>query len=313
MKKLMYLPFLLILLTGNTSAAVLLDKVVAIVNKEVITWSDLYKGMEFEALDNVKNLDPKEKLKIFKENEHTFLETMIDMRLQLQEAERRGITVSKDEVQSAIEMIRNKYGMSREEFEKAIAQEGFTFKDYQKRLLEQMLLNRIVDQEVRNKIIVSEGDIDTALKNDRAMLKNIEGYVISIINLGKTGPKDALESKAKEVIERFKKGESFADLARQYSTDPSAKTGGTLGFVGKGDISPQLIKVLEGLRDNEVSEPFWTEHGLNIVLLHHKREVKGDKDLREAVRQRLTEEQFNRRYRDWLKGLRERSYVEIKI
>ncbi len=313
MKRFFFLPFLLMLLTGNSNAGVLLDKVVAIVNKEVITWSDLYKTMEFEALDSVKNLDPKEKLRIFKENEHTFLETMIDMRLQLQEAERRGITISKEDVQNAIEMIRNKYGMSREDFERAIAQEGFTFKDYQKRLSEQMLLNRIVDQEVRNKIIVSEGDIDAAIKNDKAMLKNIEGYVISIINLGKSESKEAIEHRAREIKERLKRGESFTDLARKYSTDQTAKTGGALGFVGKGDLSPQLIKVLEDLKDNETSEPFWTEHGLSIVMLHQKREIKGDKELREAVRQRLTEERFNKSYKDWLKGLKERSYVEIKI
>ncbi len=313
MRRIALVLWVIMLLNCKAEASILLDRVVAIVNKEVITWSDLYRNMEFEALESVKNMSPQEKKRIFKENEHSFLETMIDMKLQLQEAERRGMSISKEEVNNAIEMIRSKYGMTGEDFQKAIAQEGFQLKDYQKKLAEQMLLSRIVDQEVRSKIIISEEDVDRAIKNNSSIVKETEGYVISILTLSKDGSMEALEAQAVEILERLKKGESFAELARQYSADPSAKAGGALGFVNKTDISPQLMSILEGLKEQGISEPFRTDRGVSIVMLHQKREIRGEKELREAVRQKLAEEGFNRQYKNWIKSLRERSYVEIKI
>lgn len=294
-------------------ASVLLDKVVAIVNKEVITWSDLYKTMEFEATDAVKSLPPQERRRIFKENEHSFLETMIDMRLQLQEAEKRGMAVSKDDLKNAIEMIRKKYGMNKEDFEKALLQEGFAMKDYEKKLSEQMILNKIVDQEVRSKIIISEGDIDKELMSKQTIHKELEGYVISIITLPLENSKEETEAKAQMITDKLRAGESFVELARQYSKDPSSRLGGLIGFINKSDISSQFVKILEGLKEREFSEPFWNDKGLNIVLLNQKREIKGEKELRESVRQKLIEEAFNKEYKSWLKSLRERAYVEIKI
>jgi hypothetical protein len=72
-------------------APILLDRVVAVVNKEVITWSELYKAMEFEAATQIKNLSPEERKKIIKQSEPSFLESLIDTRLQLQEAQRLGL------------------------------------------------------------------------------------------------------------------------------------------------------------------------------------------------------------------------------
>ncbi|MCX8070571.1 MAG: SurA N-terminal domain-containing protein [Thermodesulfovibrionales bacterium] len=309
-----FLIFIIFFLTSsNLESSILLDKVVAIVNKEVITWSDLYKTMEFEASDTVKSLPPQEKKKVFKENEHSFLETMIDMRLQLQEAEKRGMNVSKDDIKNAIEMIRTKYGMNKEDFEKALIQEGFTLKEYEKKLSEQMLLNKIVDQEVRSKIIISEGDIDKEISSKRSIHKELEGYVISIITLPIETSKEDTEAKAQMIIDKLKAGESFVDLARQYSKDPSARLGGLIGFINKSDISAQFLKLLDGLKEKQFSEPFWNEKGLNIVLLNQKKEIKGEKELRESVRQKLIEEAYNKEYKSWLKSLRERAYVEIKI
>src|SRR4030042_2376344 len=70
------------ILPAASNASILLDRVVAVVNKEVITWSDLYKAMEFEATTQTKNLSKEEQKKLFKENEASFLETLIDMNLQ---------------------------------------------------------------------------------------------------------------------------------------------------------------------------------------------------------------------------------------
>src|SRR5271169_6249312 len=82
-----------------SQSAILLDKVIAIVNKEVITWSDVYREMEFNATDEIRAMKDTERRSFFKEHEMTFLETLIDMKLKLQEAEKNGITATDNDVE----------------------------------------------------------------------------------------------------------------------------------------------------------------------------------------------------------------------
>ena len=93
-------------------APILFDRVVAVVNKEVITWSELYKAMEFEATAQIRNLGEEERKKIIKQSEPSFLESLIDTQLQLQEAQRLGLEVTHKEITETIETIRKKYSMT---------------------------------------------------------------------------------------------------------------------------------------------------------------------------------------------------------
>ena len=102
---------IILVFCGVSSAAILLDKVIAVVNQEVITWSDLYKAMEFEVSDKIKDIKEEEKRKIFKENEGPFLEVLIDMKLQIQTAKQKGIDAAAEEIAEAINDIKKKYSM----------------------------------------------------------------------------------------------------------------------------------------------------------------------------------------------------------
>src|SRR5512135_207016 len=99
---------LIFCLVQNAHAAVLLDRVVAVVNKEVITWSDLYKMMESEATDKMKALDEEQRRKVFRENEAVFLDKLIDIKLQILEAHKVGLSVSAEDVKEAVENIKKK-------------------------------------------------------------------------------------------------------------------------------------------------------------------------------------------------------------
>ncbi len=80
-------------------SAILLDRVMAIVNKEVITWSDLYREMEFSATDEIKAMKDEDRRSFFRENQMYFLENLIETRLQMQEAAKDGIAVSEADVE----------------------------------------------------------------------------------------------------------------------------------------------------------------------------------------------------------------------
>ncbi len=123
------------LFSDLSHANVLLDRVVAVVNQDVITWSELYKAMEADASPKIKELQKDEQRKVFKENEAVFLETLINVRLQLQEAKNAGVRVSDEELQGAIDGIKKKYSMSDDAFSESLKNEGFTYVGIQEKAL----------------------------------------------------------------------------------------------------------------------------------------------------------------------------------
>ncbi len=296
-----------------SESAVLLDKIMAIVNKEVITWSELYEAMEFEASPELKAINEQERRRIFKQNESVFLDNMIDMKLQLQEAKRLGIYASEEDVNRAIEGIKKKYSMTEQMFVEAIKQEGLSISAYKRKLAEQITISRVVEQEVKSKLLITEKDIDDYISENKDVANEIEGVVISHIFLRNTEDKKQLEEKAMELYRRIIAGESFSDIARQYSEDASARSGGSMGFIKRTDISKEFSDVLTRLKVGDVSEPFWGSSGIHIIRLDERIEIRSREDLRGIIRQRLFEERFKKAYRNWIKSLREKAYVEIKL
>lgn len=293
-------------------SAMVLDKIVAIVNKDVITWGELYKAMEFESGQEMKSMKEEDKQKFFKNNELPFLEVMIDMRLEVQEAAKMGISANEEEVNKAIENMKKKYSMTQEVFAQTLVKEGFSMAEYRKKLSEQIMVTRVVDQEVRGKIVISEADIDRDLIQHSELTKDEEGYQVSLIFLKTGDDRKKVEEQAASIFEKLKAGGDFSEIARQYSEDSNAKNGGDLGFIKKSEISKELLAVLSTMKAGDISQPFWSNNGMNILKLNEMRAYKTPQEVRDAVRQKLYEEKFNMDIKSWVKGLRERSYVEIK-
>lgn len=291
--------------------AALLDKIVAVVNKEVITWGELYRTMEFETTKEMKSLSDADKRKVFKENEAAFLDRMIDMKLQLQDAKRLEIGASKDEIAEAIEGIRKKYAMDDKEFQESLKKEGFTLEEYKKRLGEQIILSKVVNQEVRNKIVISDEEIKNYMAESQGT-----GYRVRQIFFRKPDKdfdKGQMEAKAAEVLQKLKSGESFASLAEKYSDDPTAKAGGDLGFIKKEHLSREFLNVLSDMPVGSVSSPFWTEKGLHIIYLEEKVDAQNAAEFKEIAKRKLLEQRFNEEYKIWIRGLRGRAFVEVRL
>lgn len=314
---LVLLLLILFILPAASHASILLDRVVAVVNKEVITWSELYKAMEFEAAAQVKNMGEEERIKLFKENEAVFLENLIDMRLQLQEARNLGIDVPQNEITEAIENIQKKYSMTQADFTVSLKKEGMSLEDYKTRLSEQILINKVVTYQIRNKVVVSDAEVNRYMDINRETFSGSETYKLRQIFFkkpaGDIDKKITVEEKAAEIIRRLKDGEDFPALARVYSEDSSARLGGDLGFVNKDLLAKEFVDVLSAMSAGEYSMPFWTEKGLHIIKLDEKVSAQNTDKVKEDIRKQLAEEHFSEKYRDWIKGLREKAYIEIRL
>jgi peptidyl-prolyl cis-trans isomerase SurA len=297
-------------------AAVLLDRVVAVVNKEVVTWSELYKMMEYEATEQMRALSEEDRMRVFKNNEALFLEKLIDMRLQLQEAKRIGLDVSQEEIKEAIENIKKKYSLTDKSLEENLAKEGLNMENYKKSLSEQILVTQFLNKQVRNKIVVSDDEIKSRIDAYKTDLINDESFKIRQIFLKK--PKEdserkAVEEKAALILQRLKSGEDFSKLAQELSEDTSGKLGGDLGYVKKNLLAKEFIEAFSKMNIGDISPAFWTEKGLHIVKLEDKSSAQSAEDIKENIRKQLTEQQFMEKYKGIIKDLREKAHIEIRL
>lgn len=296
---------------ASARAPILLDKVVAIVNKEAITWSDLYKAMEFEATESHRDLSDEDKRKFFKENEAAFLEILIDMKLQLQEAQRAGIFVNPDEVEKAISSLKEKYSMTNEMFIETLKKEGLTLDEYKKKLQEKIIAGRLIDQEVKSKIVIDEESINNYISQNKEITGQSEGYNLSHIFIKKSDNKSSDDEKAKQIYNKLKTGEDFSQTAIKYSEDATASLGGKLGLISKADLSGEFSAAISKIKAGDISEPFWSAKGIHILKLNAVVTTDKSQQIREQNRQKLLEERFIKAYKNWLKGLRERAYIQI--
>jgi peptidyl-prolyl cis-trans isomerase SurA len=293
-----------------------MDRVVAVVNQEVITWSELYHTMEMDASPRVKALSDRERREVFQKSEASFLEKLIDIRLQLQEAKRLRVRVTEGEVDAAIESIKSKYAMDDTAFKQSLEQQGLTLEQYRRRLQEKVMLDRVVGKVIRSSIVVSDEDVGNYIRDNTDAIEEEERYRISQIFLKNPADpemRNELELKAAEIIEKSRKGEQFSDLAQQYSEEPSSKSGGDLGYIKKQDLNRQFRGAVSELTPGEISKPFWTQKGLHIIQLMEKAGPVDDEKHFEKAREKLFKDIFTKKYRAWIKHLRETSFIEIRL
>lgn len=278
-----------------------IDRIVAVVNSDVITWLELYKEMGFELSRNIKGpISVDEKLKIFKQNEARFLDDMINLKLQLNEAQRLDIYVGKSDIDSAIRSIMETNSMDRAQFESALRAEGMTLSEFRERLRKDITIRRLIDKEVRSKVVITDEDVLAVAGNEESQ------YRISHIVI----KKEDGDSIAADILKKIKDGADFKTLAIEFSDDLQAKTtGGDLGFIRFSELSPEYQEALKGLKVGQVSQPFKTPFGIHIVRVD---EIKTSESFEEA-REKLFEDAMLRQYKEWLRGLRERAFVEIKL
>jgi peptidyl-prolyl cis-trans isomerase SurA len=280
-----------------------LDRVVAVVNDEVITWIELYHAMEFEMGSRFTELSDEQKRRFFKENAESLLQVLVEQRLQLQEAEKLNIEVAPEEVDKALDNIRDKYGMNSEEFKAWLSREGSSPGKYRELIRNQIIISRLVDREVKRKVVLSKDEVRGELK--RLNLKEGVYYNLGQIffRLEQSERFERIEKKVEEVMEALRQGVDFGKTAQKYSEEPAAQFGGRLGLVPEDQLAPEFREALAGLSPGQVSPPFRTSRGVHIVFF------MGRQDAREVV----LEKRFDSEYREWLRKLRERSFVEVRL
>lgn len=305
------------LLAGaGTGGAVLLDRVVATVNDEVITWSELVNVIVFEGRDYLGKVEGREREDKIKELERPFLDRLIEMKLQLQEARKMGINVAAPEIDGAVEEIRKKFKMTDEVFINSLKAEGMTMSDYRERLADQILLQKVVNSAVKSSIVIPDREIEEYYTANKEKYNEKEKCRVSQIFFAlpaDPSQRAAVEARAGEVMKRVRAGEDFAALAAEFSEDASRNFGGDIGYITRGSVLKSIEDTAFALNKGEVSEPFWSPAGLHIVKITDKITAGSMEKVKEMIKETLFLKNFELRYHEWKSGLREKAHVEIKL
>ena len=116
------------------------------------------------------------------------------------------------------------------------------------------------------------------------------------------------------IKERLENGIKFEDMARQYSEDPSANSGGDLGWINPGDTVPEFEKTMKQLNINQISDPIKTPFGWHLIQVLERRSQDMSKEsARIQARQQIKMRKSEEAYQDWLQELRDRSFVELRL
>ena len=401
-----------------------IDRIVAVVDQVVITENELIDRIQTVRSQLEKqggNMPPTDVL------QKQILERLINDRLLLQYAAQTGVRVDDTQLDKTVERIAEQNKLSIPEFRTALEQEGISYRKFREDIRNEIIIARLREREVDNRVNVTEAEIDNYLttqsargdiqdefeishilirtpeegapeelqklreKAEQALKQLQDGANFAEVSASHSDAPNALEGgnlgwktstqipelfnealkpmqpgdlspilrspngfhilkmtdrrggtsplvveqtklrhilvKLNEIVsesdaqqrmimikERLDNGGDFAELARQYSEDASANSGGDLGWVNPGDTVPQFEQAMNLLAPGEISEPVRTPFGYHIIQVQERRKQDMTQEAaRFKARQEIRSRKAEEAYADWVRELRDRAYVELHL
>jgi peptidyl-prolyl cis-trans isomerase SurA len=293
-----------------------MDRIVAVVNNDVITLNELrenvlYYKVETRGQDTMSD----------EELAHRLLSRLIESRLQLQEADREKIAVDDTDLSEEIAARMKKMNLNtEEEFEAIVKKQGLTMEAVKKKLREQIMIAKVTRRKVAFRVSVTEQEVDRYLQENRAKLETGLTYHARHIMVAPdkersdAGWAAALE-RANADYARLLAGADFAELAREVSQDATAKDGGDLGTLKRGELAEDIESRILALSPGQVSPPFRTDLGYHLVKLEAKEALEGEglTRVRQQIRDILFRQKYQARLDAWLEEIKKRAIIEVRI
>lgn len=241
--------------------------IAAVVNNDVITLFDLNARLRM-AMANARMPNRADLRKRFAPQ---VLSQMIDDKLMLQEAERRGVKVSDKELDAALDRIAKQNKMSRSALLARMKKGGLPENVLRDQIRAQIAWGQLMQQMAAARVNVGEGEVNRVLANLRGK-KGDGAFDISTIYISVANPKQAaqIKSSVDRLHQQLVKSGNFAEIASQFSQDSAAQSGGRRGWVTLDELEKPVARVVQGLAPGRISNPIISTTGIYIVKLHDK-------------------------------------------
>jgi peptidyl-prolyl cis-trans isomerase SurA len=271
------------------------DKVVAIVNNEVITKAEL------DVYINLLKMQIGESgWQQYGMTQRKVLEDLIEKRLIVQEAKNKKIQADERIVESRLAKMEKGFSSSGE-FSDFLRQQGLSLSELEGHVKEQILGEKLINSQIRSMIFINPSEVTDYYRNHTSDFCFPERVQVDSIF---TEGEDAI----KEAYGKLESGADFPQIQKQYSQRSN------LGLIDKGQLRPEIEGVIFSLEVGKFSEPFPTREGYYIFLVREKLPPSQKKltDVQPEIYNMLWEEKFNTKLKQFIQELKEKAYIVIK-
>jgi peptidyl-prolyl cis-trans isomerase SurA len=298
------------------------EEIIARVNNEIITRSE-YEKARVAAADEAKqdcqgHCTPEQLEIAIEDGQKNALRSLIDQSLLVQRGKDMGISVEPDVIKK-LDQIRIQNNLtSMEDLEKAVSSQGMNWEDFKNNIRNGVLTQRVISSEVGSHISIGHDEIEKYYNEHKAEFVRPEQVALRSIevNTEKKSPEEIaeLKKKAETTLKRIHDGEDFAEMAKRFSDGSTAKQGGFLGVYKRGELSKELEDVVFKMKKNDLTDVMDTKQGFLIlqVLEHYDEGEQSLAKVEPEITDKLYSARMEPALREYVKTLREQSYVVIK-
>ena len=301
-----------------TARAELVERIVAIVNDEIVTLSDMKK---FEdrlrsggLTDDLLIPDQAAKEAVLKDREK-LLQKMIDEKIIDSEVKKQNMSVTIEKVEQEIRNIAKRNNVGRDELKAALKERGIEFSQYQDFIKTGLERQGLIEKSITSRIKISEDDVLAAYaaSGGSNTEQAFEYTLAHVMFLSSKGGENAAKERAAQALKRLREGVAFDKLAAETSEDPGFEPGGVLGVFKTGELQKDLEGAVHKLGAGEYSNVIPTRGGFHIVRVVRKKLIadpRTEKD-RERIRAELYEKAYKKQLQSWLEQLRQDAFLRI--
>lgn len=290
-------------------AGEVMDRIIAIVNDDIITLKEAEKHVRVEKEDRfvsvneyLTNLRLQEKIDI-----------LIDDVLIRQQAKKLKIDVTNKEVEGIIDNIKKQYLIDDTELKEKLKEDNISYEDFVAGLRSNVLKGRLLTRVISPEVDVTEENLRQYYDKHKDEFVD-EEYRLQQIFV--SGQRPEGQKRIAEAYNLLQEGKSFETVVKDFSDDTKgAATGGDIGYVKKVDLIPQLRSVVGFLTPGVYSSIITTPYGFHILKLVEKKkgETMTFEMAKETIHEKIVQDESQKRYKDYVEKLRKGSYIEVKI
>jgi peptidyl-prolyl cis-trans isomerase SurA len=310
------------LLAAAPAEARVIERIIAVVNKEIILLSDLQERLA-PVVPQLRRLPPGQRKARLVQLKQQFLDNMVAEKLIQAQARKLKIKVKDSELERAIQNVMRKNSLTRKQLAAALRREGKSIAAYKQQLLRPQLLRmKVLNLQVRPRVSVSEDEIK-ALYDKNLRTLGVETKVrarhIFIVLPARASAKQIAAKRAEAaalLALAKKKGADFGALAKKHSNDSVTRAdGGDLGYFGKGTLPPGVEDVVFKMKKGEIRGPLRTERGFHVIQIVDRKEssARPFKEVRRQLKGQVFGKKMEAATKSWLAELRKRAYVDVRL
>ncbi len=302
---------ILLLFSAGLAGGVIVNRIAAIVNDEVITTNQLDEKLALYK-ENFKNLPESE----MDQARSQVLNVLIEETLVKQRIKELKITVSDSQVESAIQDVQKSNRMTREQLIAALLNQGMTFEDYLEKMRMQLLRFQLVSQDVRRKVVVTEQELLDYFRNHKEDYRQEPFLRLGYLDFSIDNPlaSEKIRSRALEIQQQLRSGKSFGDILRTTSGEDHI-SGGELGKIRFEDLDPVYANAVRDLPEGGISEILETPDTLRLLYLEERNPgaVNKFEQVRAGIEKKLTDQRMEERFKEWAENLKKEARIEILL